>query len=334
MILKASKMDQVGINVTAINSATHNEASCLREEELWVAVRANGNTIVAGPEQLKLKEFEQALLDDVFGAHVCGLGFDEVHLLNVWGPRFRKDFLQMGFVKVHLNDTHCPWILTSATIRNGPPFDNISTLLGLRSTPLYIIQCSNYRAEIQLLFRTLISPIDGDSFPELEWTLTSDRSTLIFAKTYSLGSRIHAYLYSKAPPGNRDKCIHLYNSLNWDSYNSETRKLLAGTPGSANYCQIGIGTDTLSVGVDMLAIDDGLLIGDIEDSDEAFQKWGRLGRLAGKNANSRGIVYTTAAALESEKKALAAAELEVEVNAAAVAAGGKPQSIKPDVDLS
>jgi hypothetical protein len=34
------------------------------------------------------------------------------------------------------------------------------------------------------------------------------------------------------------------------------------------------------------------------------------------------------------KKALAAAELEVEVNAAAVAAGGKPQSIKPDVDLS
>lgn len=53
-----------------------------------------------------------------------------------------------------------------------------------------------------------------------------------------------------------------------------------------------------------------------------------------KNANSQGIVYTTAAALESAQKALVAAELEVEVNAAAVTTSGKPQSIKPDVDLS
>ena len=77
---------------------------------------------------------------------------------------------------------------------------------------------------------------------------------------------------NKAPPGNRDKRIRLYNSLNWDSYNTEIRELLAGIPGSADYCQIGIGTDTLSVGVDMPAIEDGILIGDIKDSDEAFQK--------------------------------------------------------------
>ena len=31
-----------------------------------MTAQANGNTIVAGPEQLKLKEFEQALLDDIF----------------------------------------------------------------------------------------------------------------------------------------------------------------------------------------------------------------------------------------------------------------------------
>ena len=79
------------------------------------------------------------LLDNVFWARACGLGFDEVHLLNVWGPQFHKDFLQMGFVKVRLNDTHCPWILTSATIWDGPPFDNICTLLGLCATPLHII---------------------------------------------------------------------------------------------------------------------------------------------------------------------------------------------------
>ena len=110
-ILKASKMDRAGINVVSINSATRDAASRLREEELCVTAWTNGNAIVAGPEQLKLKEFEQALLDDLFWVRVCGLGFDEVHLLNIWGPRFRKDFLQMGFVKVRLNDTHCPWIM-------------------------------------------------------------------------------------------------------------------------------------------------------------------------------------------------------------------------------
>ena len=78
-----------------------------------------------------------------------------VNLLNVWGPRFRKDFLQMGFVKAQLNDVHCPWILTSATIRDGAPFDNILHLLGLRGTLLHVIRQSNYRPEIQLLFRVV-----------------------------------------------------------------------------------------------------------------------------------------------------------------------------------
>ena len=110
----------------------------------------------------------------------------------------------MGFIKARLNDALCPWILTSATIREGTPLDNIIHLLGLRGTPLHIIRWSNYRPEIQLLFRELTSPINGDSFPELEWVLESGRSTLIFAKTISLGTWIHSHLFKKVAPGNRD----------------------------------------------------------------------------------------------------------------------------------
>jgi hypothetical protein len=274
--------------------------------------RTKCNVILAGPEQLKCKEFEKAVRDDKFWARVCGLGFEKVHLLNVWGPHFRKDFLQMGFVKARLNDTHCPWILTSATVRHGAPYDNISHLLGLRPTKLHLIRRSNYRPEIQLLFRTLYSPIEGDSFPELHWVLNSGRPTLIFCKTISLGTRIHAYLFNASPPGNRDKNIRLYNSLNWDNHNAETRNLLAGIPGTSDYCQIGIGTDTLSVGVDMPAIADAILVGDVDDSDEAFQKFGRLARRAGLVINPRGIVYTTLAALEAAERAIAAAEKEEE----------------------
>jgi hypothetical protein len=151
--------------------------------------------------------------------------------------------------------------------------------------------------EVQLLFRELTSSIDGATFPELDWVITSDCSTLIFVKTISLGSHIHSYLYRKLPPRSQDQNIQLYNSLHWDSYNAKSHKLLAGIPGSNLFCQIGIGTDTLFVGVDMLTIQDGLIIGDVKDSDEAFQKWGCLGRLKSLGFSSRSIVYTTASAI-------------------------------------
>ena len=181
-----------------------------------------------------------------------------------------------------------------------------------------------------MLFRELTSPIDGDSFPELEWVLKSGRSTLIFAKTISLGSRVHSYLFSKATPGDRDRNIRLYNSLNWDDYNAETRALLAGVPGSTEYCQIGIGTDTLSVGVDMPAIADAILIGDIDDADEGFQKIGRTGRREDLVCDPRGIIYTTAAA----EQALAAAEVAVAAATASIETGHKPQTYLPQVNLS
>src|ERR1700733_15407651 len=111
------------------------------------------------------------------------------YICSMCGLHFCKDFLQMGFVKARLNDDHCPWILTSATIRDGVHLNNICSLLGLCSTLLHIICHSNYQPEIQLLFPELTSSIDSNTFPELDWVITSDHLTLIFAKTISLGSR-------------------------------------------------------------------------------------------------------------------------------------------------
>ena len=100
---------------------------------------------------------------------------------------------------------------------------------------------------------------------------------------------------------------------------------MGGIPGTSDYCQIGIGTDTLSVGVDMPAIADAILIGDIDDSNGAFQKFGRLARRVGLVLNPRGIVYTTATALETAEQAIAAAENDEE--------DGKPNS-KTEFSLS
>ena len=62
----------------------------------------------------------------------------------------------------------------------------------------------------------------------------------------------------------------MYNSLNWENYNGETRALLSGEPSDSAICHIAIGTDSLSVGVDMYAQADTILISEIEDVDELF----------------------------------------------------------------
>lgn len=91
-------MAKVGLEVVAINASTRGEASRLRNEELWVTARTTGNVILAGPEQRK--EFEKAVRDDIFWARVCGLGFYEVHLLNVWGRAFAKTFYRWALSRL------------------------------------------------------------------------------------------------------------------------------------------------------------------------------------------------------------------------------------------
>ena len=60
-----------------------------------------------------------------------------------------------------------------------------------------------------------------------------------------------------------------------------------------------------SVGVDMPVCQDGVLIGNIEDSDELFQKVGRLGRRRNLVSDARAIVYVSRAARTAAEKALA-----------------------------
>ena len=121
---------------------------------------------------------------------------------------FRKgSSYKMGFCQSLTQRHSLPWILTSATIRNGLPFDNICRLLALCSSPLHIIQCSNYQPEIQLLFCELTSLINGDSFPELDWVLDSGRSTLSsLLKPFHLALEYTVTSTIKAPPvSHRDR---------------------------------------------------------------------------------------------------------------------------------
>ncbi|KAJ7443746.1 P-loop containing nucleoside triphosphate hydrolase protein [Mycena galericulata] len=292
---------QLGLKALAINSHTRCEANRHQNQDLWTVARTEPNVILT-PEQLKSAEYEKALRDDVFQDRMCGTGFDEVHLLNTWGVSFRKDFLQMGFVHARMTGSHNPWILTSATVRDGAPFDNICKLLGLNDSNFHLIRRSSARPDVQILFRDLVSPISGDSFPELDWMLTSGRPSIIYAPDYGLGSRVYAYLCGISKSNNPNQ-IRMYNSLNFESHNAETRELLTVAPGEADSCQIVIGTDSLSVGVGMPArLDCVILYGDarhVKDADDFFQKLGRVGRTKGGSQRAHGIIYLARQTLDN-----------------------------------
>jgi hypothetical protein len=84
----------------------------------------------------------------------------------------------------------------------------------------------------------------------------------------------------------------------------------------------------------MPAIADAILVGDINDADKAFQKFGRTGRRQNLVGDPRGIAYMTASAHEAVEQALAAAELAVDADTVSTTAGHKPQTYIVEVDLS
>ncbi|KAJ7497874.1 hypothetical protein B0H11DRAFT_2384732 [Mycena galericulata] len=283
----ADNMRALGLNALAINAETRSEARQDSKDDLWT----KPNVVLTGPEQLKSADFEKALRDDDFYHRICGMGFDEVHLLNTWGVTFRKDFGQMGFVKARMPDRHNPWILTSAT--------RICQLLGLHKGNYHLIRRSCARPDVQIIFRDLVFPISGDSFPEFDWVLTENRPIVMFPKSISLGSRIYAYLLRKSGVTN-SKRIRLYNSLNFDSHNSETRDLLKLAPDDEDYCQIIIGTDSLS-------------------------KLGRVNRMKATGVKARCFFYISAAARNLAQKAVDCAEGR---------AVPKPKEILPDLSIA
>jgi superfamily II DNA/RNA helicase len=92
-----------------------------------------------------------------------------------------------------------------------------------------------------------------------------------------------------------DKCIRLYNALNWPAYNQETRELMEND----SDCQIAIGTDSLSVGVDISNVQDVIILDGPEDIDDLVQKFGRPGRDLRLAADPCGILYVTEKTMET-----------------------------------
>ncbi|KAJ7939445.1 hypothetical protein B0H13DRAFT_2300718 [Mycena leptocephala] len=110
--------------------------------------------------------------------------------------------------------------------------------------------------------------------------------------------------------------------MNFESHNAATRKLL-DNPDIDSGCQIVIGTDTLSVGINISVRQDAIVVGDVDDADELTQKGGRVGRNRKLVTDARLIVYVTPAARPAAEKALKAKDLPL-----------PPKTVPPDLSMA
>ncbi|KAJ7878774.1 hypothetical protein B0H14DRAFT_3435377 [Mycena olivaceomarginata] len=159
-------MAKMGICTLMINADTV-AAARIRREELWIKARKGISMLILSPEQLISKGFQDLLKFERFYKRVCALEVDEIHLLSIWGLAFRKAFTQIGFMRARFRPSIPIIGLTTTLLADPKVSDSIFNYLGVNRGEFYLLHRSNSRHDIQILFRTLHSGIDGLYFPEL-----------------------------------------------------------------------------------------------------------------------------------------------------------------------
>ncbi|KAJ3964465.1 P-loop containing nucleoside triphosphate hydrolase protein [Lentinula raphanica] len=279
------KLACINLNVLVINKETKDKAILQGLPDLWTTA-VNDTTIsilLLSPEQLTSDEFNKILKNDTFCARLYALSIDELHLLLTWGKSFRKCFQQIGFVRSRLPDNIVLMGLT-ATMRGGTALKSVCQGLGLRNGDYHLIRRSNQRPDIELIFRNVSSPIDGCSFPELQWIVRHARKTIIFCRAISLGNQVHQFLCTYdislgGDPRTTKKRIREYNSIS-EAHNQATRQFL-----QSGECRIVIATSTLAVGVDVEDVED--MIGRIRHRFQETRERGTYRGIVYFNANAR-----------------------------------------------
>ncbi|RDB23911.1 hypothetical protein Hypma_009481 [Hypsizygus marmoreus] len=76
--------------------------------------------LLLGPEQLSTRDFKLLLQHAGFKKRMCGLGVDEIHLLNSWD--------------------HIPLIAVTTTLQAGASGQGILSLLGLHPGKFHLLQ--------------------------------------------------------------------------------------------------------------------------------------------------------------------------------------------------
>ncbi|TEB21749.1 P-loop containing nucleoside triphosphate hydrolase protein [Coprinellus micaceus] len=274
------QLQGVGLATAVINSETTREVkvgSRVVVPSLWKECETKNTMILMSPEMLTTPRCRRLLDNQAFKNRCVYLGVDEAHLIVNWGD-FRDSYNQIGHMR--------------ARFPTRPDGSYIPIVLGLEAGSYHLLRRSNLRPDIQVTVREFSqeTSLSGVSFPDLDWVLTSGRTTVIFCKTINLGFRVASYFWRQARAKGMEEMqskIRLFNSLNAPLVNKETLGFINDNKDAT----IVIATDVLSVGWDSPAVSDAIVLGVPLDLDELVQKWGRVGRDVTRVKDPRAYLY-------------------------------------------
>lgn len=290
----------MGLSTVVINTDTVNAART-NKLDLWASARTSKSIIILAPGQLSSDGFASLVKDPTFAARLCVFNVDETHLICSWSG-FRPSFLDIGKVRARLPGSPVLIALT-ATLLPGTQITSVCYFLGMHQHNYHLIRRSNARYDIQWIFRTMVSGEKSLRFPELDWVLEGEHTTLIFCGSIALTHRITTYLVARAMDFvDCEERVRELTSLSWDSYVLKTLELLRDDRDVR--ARVTVGTDTMSVGLDASAVDTVVSFGHIpNDINLMVQRPGRI--RDGRDRVARSIVYLPRNAREQANKAIA-----------------------------
>ncbi|KIM51544.1 hypothetical protein SCLCIDRAFT_1224439 [Scleroderma citrinum Foug A] len=231
-------MRRAGLTTIAIHADTISAAR-KQNSDLFQVVKRDVSMILMSPEQLRSKRFEK--------------------LMNSWGQSFRKDFQQIGWARARLG-SRVPMAAVTATLQVGDPTERVCKFLGFESGRFHTIRRSNYRPDVQFIFRTMTRGLENANLSDLDWVVDN-------------GARRRTFWNKLEGDPNRAKRLRLFNSVNHETYNDQTLKLWTSNDPT---------------------FDDVIVYGEPPDTDELLQDYGRLRYL--KSVSPRAFLYMTKSA--------------------------------------
>lgn len=283
-----------GIKALAINQDTL--AAAARESparDLWkAAAEGEADLLFFSPEMLQEKGFNKLIHDEGFLDILTWFWVDEAHLTVEWGRDWRESYRHIGRMRNRL-PSRIAWGAWSATIAEEDERRDVLETLGFRAGEYFELHLPTNRPEIQLLPRTLLHSISGNTFQDYDYLIPMEATSMeeipggvmCWCETIDLATRFIRYLDSLIPSDwqERERAIMpLHSLMSPESRKDTLQRFKEGK------VRILVSTNCGCVGLH-LPIKMVVLVSMVTSFALLMQWIGRAGRYAG--AQAKGICY-------------------------------------------
>ncbi|KZP28196.1 P-loop containing nucleoside triphosphate hydrolase protein, partial [Athelia psychrophila] len=196
----ARGLENSGVAALVINSESLARAS-LEGRDLWAEAKTGRyQMVLCGPETTVDNQGFNTFIDDPNTRVRLGcLVIDEIHLIYIWGPNFRKNFATLGALRARL-PSHTVLVGLTATLEPGRETDAIVQSACFKST-YHFERRDCERRNVDIIFREIKYNISGYEFRDLDWLIdygllkASDiLKCIIYCESIELGHRVTLYL--------------------------------------------------------------------------------------------------------------------------------------------